>query len=154
MLKFVGFVAMIDIEGVAVAYVDTNIFIYFVESSSTLGERARAWIDALRHADIPLVVSRLTLLECLYGPAKHGDEELISAYRNLLEDASIVEMQELEHHILKDAAMKGGKLGLKLQDSIHYFTALHCHCDLLLTNDARFRSTGSMRVMSINPSTS
>jgi predicted nucleic acid-binding protein len=139
---------------VAVAYIDTNIFIYFVESGSPLGERARAWINALRSAGIPLVVSRLTLLECLYGPAKHGNEELIAAYRSLLEDASIVEMQELEHHILEDAALKGGKLGLKLPDSIHYFTALHCRCDLFLTNDARFRSIGSMRVSSINPSTS
>jgi predicted nucleic acid-binding protein len=145
---------MINIEGVAVAYIDTNIFIYFVESDGPLGDRAKAWINALRVAEIPLVVSRLTLLECLYGPAKQGNAELISTYRALHEDASIVDMQELEHHILEDAALKGGRLGLKLPDSIHYFTALHCRCDLFLTNDARFKSIGSMDVRSLNPSTS
>jgi predicted nucleic acid-binding protein len=145
---------MIDIDGVAVAYIDTNIFIYFVESDGPLGDRAKAWINALRVAEVPLVASRLTLLECLYGPAKQGNIELIATYRALLGDASIVDMQELEHHILEDAALKGGKLGLKLPDSIHYFTALHCRCDLFLTNDARFKSIGSMKVMSINPSTS
>jgi predicted nucleic acid-binding protein len=48
--------------------------------------------------------------------------------------------------ILESAAQKGGKLGLKLQDAIHYFTALHIGCDLVVTTDRRFKSTLSMRV--------
>ena len=145
---------MIDLAGINRVYVDTNVFIYFVEFENSLGDTAREWLDAVTATGRPIVVSRLTLLECIGKPAKDDDQELVQLYRSTLTKSPEIEMVELETHILESAALKGGKLGLKLLDAIHYFTALHLGCDLFLTNDARFRSTPDMRVALIGSSTS
>jgi predicted nucleic acid-binding protein len=145
---------MIDLGGIKRVYIDSNIFIYFAEFKNPLGDVVRAQVDAIIDMGHEIIVSRLALLECIYKPARDGDLELVALYRFMLTESPEIDMVELEDNILDAAATKGGRLGLKLQDAIHYFTALYMDCDVFLTNDVRFKSTGSMKVMSINPSTS
>jgi len=43
--------------------------------------------------------------------------------------------------------MYGGKLNLKLIDSIHYFSAINTGCRYFITNDTQFKSTPEMQVL-------
>jgi predicted nucleic acid-binding protein len=126
-------------------YIDTNVFIYFVEFNNELHDAAKAWISDFEREQTQIIVSRLTYLECIYGPSKAGSSALVEVYRSMLTDNPSIQLVEMANDILEAAALNGGNLGLKLPDAIHYFTALHIGCDLFLTNDRRFKSTRSMR---------
>jgi predicted nucleic acid-binding protein len=47
------------------------------------------------------------------------------------------------------AAEQGGQLGLKLLDAVQYVTALEAGCDVMVTADARFRSSRYIEVVGI-----
>ncbi len=128
------------------AYIDTNVFIYFLEFEGELNRAATAKIADFQKNGTQVITSRLTFLECIYGPSKAGATALVDMYRSMLTHGAAVHLVEMTNDILESAALNGGNLGLKLADAIHYFTALRSGCDLFLTNDRRFKSTPSMRV--------
>lgn len=127
-------------------YVDTNVFIYFLEFDNDLGNAARKWIGDIRKKQSEIVISRLVFLECIYQPSRSGNHALIDLYRSMLTKTAAIALAEMTPVILEDSALNGGKLGLKLSDAIHFMTALHMGCDLFLTNDRRFKSTPGLRV--------
>jgi predicted nucleic acid-binding protein len=47
------------------------------------------------------------------------------------------------------AAKTGAENGLKLIDALHYYTALETECEYFVTNDARFKSSPSLKVLNI-----
>jgi len=137
---------MTDPVAPARVYIDTNVFIYFLEFDDDLHRLARARIASFREAGVEIVISRLTFLECIYGASKAGDTAVVDLYRSMLTRNPAIGLIEMTSDILERAALNGGSLGLRLADAIHYFTALHCGCDLFLTNDRRFKLARSMQV--------
>jgi predicted nucleic acid-binding protein len=149
--KFAGCAAMVEMAPAARAYIDTNVFIYFMEFDDVHNRAAREWISAFQNNGTEIVTSRLTFLECIYGPAKVDNRALVDLYRAMLVESAAVRLVEIAHDILESAAFQGGRLGLKLPDAIHYFTALHAGCDLFLSDDRQFKPSRSMRVASLVP---
>lgn len=54
---------MTDTDGVVA---DTHIFIWYVQGSSRLSESTRAILDAVTSADLPILISAVTLVELRY----------------------------------------------------------------------------------------
>lgn len=142
---------MIENVGLPKVCIDTNIFIYFVEFDNRLHHAAKALIAGLENERARIVVSRLTYLECIYGPSKADSLDLVEIYRSMLTENPAIQLIEMSGDILEDAAVNGGKLGLKLPDAIHYLTALHAGCELFVSNDRRFKSSRSMRAEYLQP---
>jgi predicted nucleic acid-binding protein len=140
---------MVELAPATGVYIDTNVFIYFLEFDDAHNQAAREWISGFQNNGTEIVTSRLTFLECIYGPAKVDNSALVDLYRAMLVDNAAVRLIEIAHDILESAALQGGRLGLKLPDAIHYFTALHAGCDLFLSNDRQFKPSRSMRVASL-----
>lgn len=127
-------------------YVDTNIWIYFLEGHPSFSPKVRALFVAANSAGALLCTSEITLAECLMKPARERDSKKIEAYETLF-DAHGIEMLPLDGGLARRAALAGGALGLKLMDAIHYVSAREAACRYFLTGDGRFKSNTQMTVI-------
>lgn len=143
-----GFVGMSKFISQSLVYIDANIFVYFIEFNEGFSQKARAVFEAAQENDTRLITSEITTGECLYKPYKNSEKDIISKYISLFNGEEI-ETTPVDGEIIRQSAMYGGKLGLKLIDSIHYFSAINAGCRYFITNDAQFTSTPEMQVLQL-----
>jgi predicted nucleic acid-binding protein len=129
-------------------YVDTNIWIYYVEAAPAMVKKARAFFVAVEAAGAQLITNEIAIAECLYKPSKDGNAAALDAYDRLF-DSGEIEVSPLSGKLARTAAVHGGQLGLKLIDAIHYFSALEWGCDYFFTSDAHFKSGPMIKVIRI-----
>lgn len=141
---------MDKITASSVIYIDTNIFIYFIEKAPQFHSKVLAMFEHISKIGAIIKTSEITIAECLYHPAQQNNAELISIYENLFEKSGEIEIIFLNGARTKQAALYGGALGLKLIDSIHYISALEASCDFFITNDAKFKSGPKLKVILIS----
>lgn len=137
---------MDEIAAGAAVYVDTNIFICFIEATPGLYDRAAAAFALLAEKGARVLTSELTVAECLYLPAREENRELIAIYDRLFDASGDVALLPLTGGIARRAAIAGGAMGLKLMDAIHYLSALESGCSHFLTSDGQFKSGPGLRV--------
>jgi predicted nucleic acid-binding protein len=137
---------MADFAGGSRVYVDSNIWVYYIEANPAFVEAVRQIFVTVEKAGARLVTNEITIAECLYKPAKEGNAAALDAYDRLFGSGEI-EITRLDGALARSAALHGGQLGLKLIDAIHYIGALECGCDVFVTADSQFRTGPKMRVM-------
>jgi predicted nucleic acid-binding protein len=140
---------MAELTDASSVYIDTNIFVYWVEAVEPFFQNVRELFEGIGEAGCRVVTSEITVAECIYKPARDGDDALIALYERLFEQSGDIDLAALDGAIVKKAAKNGGILGLKLIDAVHYLTALENGCDLFVTSDERFKSGPAMRVLRI-----
>lgn len=138
----------IDFEAGASIYVDANIWIYFLEGHPEFAPKVQAIFQAVEQAAATLHTSEIAIAECLMKPARQRNENQISAYETLFDDAAIT-ILPIDGALARRAALAGGTLGLKLIDAIHYVSAREAGCRYFLTGDGRFRSEESLIVVGL-----
>ena len=122
------------------AYVDSCLFIYWVEQLAPQSETALVWLE--RHADTTLCVSGLVQLETLVKPMRLQQRALISAYEKLLAEQQWL---PIDDSIFARALALRTKFALKTPDALHLAIAQHHGCDEFWTNDERLNdAAGSM----------
>jgi predicted nucleic acid-binding protein len=129
-------------------YIDTNIWIYYIEAHPEFVQQVRNFFVSVEAAAGTLVTNEITVAECLYKPSADNNLAAINAYSSLF-DSGEIELIPLDGVLTRQAAMQGGKLGLKLIDAIHYISALSHGCDHFITSDTRFKSGPGMKVVTI-----
>jgi predicted nucleic acid-binding protein len=140
---------MADFTDVSSVYIDTNIFIYWVEAIEPFFQSTKDLFERISAAGCRVVTSEITLAECIYKPAREGDNALVALYENLFEHSGDIDLAALDGAIIRKAAKNGGSLGLRLIDTVHYLTALDHGCELFVTSDEQFRSGPAMRVVGL-----
>ena len=130
-------------------YVDTNLWIYFLEDHPAFAPKVRALFLAADRASCLLCANEIALAECLIRPARERDERRIAAYHTLFDEGAI-EMLPLDGDLARRAAIAAGSLGLKLIDAIHYVSAREAGCRFFLTLDARFKSSPGLTVIGLD----
>ena len=61
-------------------YIDTNLFIYFLEFNQHFSEKAKRIIGDLYNKQVSIVTSELTIAECLVKPIQRKNTGLVSIY--------------------------------------------------------------------------
>lgn len=138
----------IEFPAEARIYVDTNIWIYFLEGHPAFAPKVQAIFLAARSADATLHTSEIAIAECLIKPARDGNEDQISAYDVLFGDADIT-ILAIDGSLARRAALAAGALGLKLIDAMHYVSAREASCSHFLTADGRFKSGAGLTVIGL-----
>jgi predicted nucleic acid-binding protein len=105
-------------------YVDTNIFVYFIESSPKFFPQVKIFFERVDAVGAQLVTNEITLAECIYKPCQDADAKLVQTYETLFENSGEIELFPLDGELAKQAAVHGSQIGLKLVDAIHYVSAL------------------------------
>jgi predicted nucleic acid-binding protein len=138
------------VAGRRLACLDSNFVIYLIEGTGeTLRAAREVWDGLIRHR-IALTVSQLCVAECLIGPFRREDRRLQAAYTDFLVASGVVRLQPLDFELVVAAARLAGEQRLKLPDAIHLKTAMSSDCDLFVTNDRAFSSTGTLAVIQLS----
>ena len=124
---------MTEAQTGALAYLDANVFIDFVEGTPELAERARDLLLGLRGRTGVFATSELTLAEVL-SPARTspGQRRL---YMNLIIWNPEIALIPVSRDILIETAELRQYSALRLPDAIHAVTALRQKCRFMISRD-------------------
>lgn len=117
-------------------FLDTNFFIYLIESSGANAARARHLLRAFSARRDEVLTSVMTLGEVLVLPMRKGDSGLAQQYRRIFRGKGITVLPFLEPSAEEFSRIRIDK-SIKPADAIQLATAATAGCDLFLTNDAR-----------------
>lgn len=123
------------------AYLDANIFIYFIEANRYPAEAGAvgALFRRIGDSEIEAVTSELTIAELLPVPLRTGATALTAAYQALFSPASPIEARPVSRPVIESAARLRARSGLRLPDALHVAAALEAGCGTFVTNDLRLR---------------
>jgi predicted nucleic acid-binding protein len=141
---------MIELPPKARVYADSNIWIYHLENARLWTEPVGHFLSAITVADARLVTSELTWAECIYKPARDDDAVAMATFDRFF-SGGFIEIIAVEGEDLMEAAREGGKLGLRLLDSVHFLAARKSGCTHFVTSDRRFRSTPDVEAIVLSP---
>lgn len=114
-------------------FLDSCIAIYLIEEHEIFAQKIEDLIASISPAT--LVISDLTVMECLIGPTRSGNRLIEEKFLNWFDDITVL---ALNRTIFIDAArLRADYPALKTPDAIHVATALHYNCDEFWTNDLR-----------------
>ena len=122
-------------------YLDSCLVIYLVEENQAFAPSLEASISSL--SNVNLVVSDLTVMECLVMPIRNNNQLLIDKFTGWFEQTEVV---SLNSKIFNDAAkLRANFSSLKTPDELHLATAIHHNCDEFLDQRQPFEQgcTGS-----------
>jgi predicted nucleic acid-binding protein len=123
-------------------YVDTNVLIEFVERTSERWWALGGLFRAAGAQRVEVITSELSFSEVLVKPMAESDHDRISAYTAMLAngDFPLEPVPVSRAVLLRAAAIRAGRLSLKLPDAIHLATAIEMECEVFCSNDRRIRS--------------
>lgn len=128
------------------AYVDSCLFIYWVEQAAPQAEAALRWLA--NNTDVALHVSPLVRLEILVKPMRLNQTAIIDAYELLLSRQTWLSIDDAVFERALDLRIR---FGLKTPDALHLATAQQHGCTELWTNDDRLNAAaGTMAVNVFN----
>lgn len=137
-----------------VAYLDTNIFIFFYEGTPTVSERVKVLFDALRNHPGKGITSELTLAEVFAESERPRSPMLKRAYLDLIVWSNFLELVPVSRDILYESAdlrsihrsAHGKKLDLP--DAIHLSTAVQKRCPFFISGDDGIKPPNQMAKLS------
>ena len=123
-------------------YLDTCIFIYWIEGPAPFDTRVRTHLAGLQAAGHRFAVSEFTRLECLVKPLGVGDGALLLDYERMFLAPNVTfvplsaPVYERAANVRGGYAYASGKR-YSAQDALHLAAAVQAGCDSFLTNDLR-----------------
>lgn len=118
--------------------IDTNIFIYHLESHPTFGPPAKRLLQAVESGRYKAVVSMVTYAELLTLPNRAQNESLAKKYQELLCHFPNLTLVPVDLAVGHEAArLRGKHPKLKLMDAFILATALCRQAETLVTEDGR-----------------
>jgi predicted nucleic acid-binding protein len=130
-------------------YLDTNIFIYAMETDYDEGLRARRCLHQIERREIEAITSELSLAEALRGGNAPLRPNLSEAYMELLSPGAELGVIAVTRGILIKSASSDVERKIGLADAIHVATALEGACDAILTEDKGLPTPAGLRKLSL-----
>ncbi len=122
-------------------FLDTNIVIHIVEGMEPSAPVLRALLEAVDSGTLTVVLSELTLAECLIKPLADERADLAAIYEAFVSPGAGREVIPVTRAVLREAARVRATAGIKLPDAIQVAAAAIAACDAFLTRDAGIRGS-------------
>lgn len=135
------------LQSVRNMYIDTALFIYFVENHPTYAQKTHDLFSLTQQMRIENNTSTLTITEVLVKPMQLGDLPVMNAYKTLLYETNIVHVHTITSDIAESAAAMRVRYTIRTPDALHIATALHTQCDMFVTNDYQLTRIKELRVV-------
>jgi predicted nucleic acid-binding protein len=123
-------------------YLDTCIFIYWIEGPAPFDARVRTHLATLQAAGRRFAVSDFSRLECLVKPLGVRDGALLLDYERMFVAPNVAFVPLTAPVYERAAIIRGGHAyatgkRYSVQDSLHLAAAVQAGCASFLTNDHR-----------------
>lgn len=135
-----------DLTGL-LTYLDSNIFIYFLEGHADYAEPLTALFDRIGSGALQAVTSQLTLAEVLVKPLRDQNSALYAQCLLFIRSREGLRVSPIDQHCLLEAARLRAGSGFRLPDAIHIAAATTAGCQSFLTNDRRLGACRGLRVV-------
>jgi predicted nucleic acid-binding protein len=138
------------LAGHRVVGLDSNVFIYLLETAGREAEQAGRVLDAIDGSSLRASVSAVAVAEILTGPARAGDAALMERYLDELRSFDGLSIVAVDADTAFYAARLRGRESYALPDSIHLAAARLDGATAFITNDRRLRSTEGLEVIPLS----
>jgi predicted nucleic acid-binding protein len=120
-------------------FFDANLLIYFFNDREPYGELARKLIIAAQKRSFFAVTSNAVVAEVMVHPYRNGDPEVIAKFNQFfLQD--FISVVGVPDELYNTASLFAGTRSMKLMDALHYATAKHHRCEVIISNDKKFEN--------------
>jgi len=132
--------------GVERIFLDTAPVIYLVEQNPQFFDKVRVVFEAVDREQIRVVVSPVTLAECLVGAYQANQIQVANNFVQYLtqEDTDFVQTTVV---IAELAARLRAQYNLQMTDALQVATSIEAKCDAFLTNDVQLQRVPDIRVL-------
>jgi predicted nucleic acid-binding protein len=131
-------------------YVDTNIFIYFLERHSRYFDSVVPFFQLFNDGLAVAYTGDAVVAEVLYKPYQQGDALRVSEIKEFFNNDEFITVLPHSKKAFELAAELSPKRAMKLIDALHYATAALAGCKFLLTNDHGFTSSDAIEVIQLD----
>jgi predicted nucleic acid-binding protein len=128
-------------------YVDTNIFIYFLERHDRYFEGVLPFFQLFNDGLSIAYTGDAVVAETLYKPYQVNDTLRVSEFKEFFNNDEFITVLPHTKKVFELAAELAPKRGMKLIDALHYATAALAGCKFILTNDQGFASSDAIEVI-------
>lgn len=127
-------------------YIDTALFIYYLEKSNMCFNSARKFFIDCKKREAELFTSAVTIEEYCVYPLSNGNKQAVKNFQSFLNGMNIRKVSVDENIALKAAEIRAKYPAFKALDSIHLATALLSDCTTFVTNDKQLRQIKEIHV--------
>ncbi len=127
-------------------YLDACTIIYLVEGAEPFHEQVFSALAALRpSAELPVVTSRLSVLECRVRPLRDNNATLLATYDAFFSAEHLV-LADIDAGVIERAAGLRAVYRFRTPDAIHLATAIENEAAVFLTGDAALKQCREVKV--------
>jgi predicted nucleic acid-binding protein len=128
-------------------YVDTNVFIYFLERHERYFEGVVPFFQLFNDGLSIACTGDAVVAETLYKPYQINDVLRVSECKEFFNNDEFITVLPHTTKVFELAAELAPQRGMKLIDALHYATATLAGCKFFLTNDQGFASSDAIEVI-------
>ena len=135
-----------------IAFLDASALIYLVDGEAPWAEATQATLHqlAVEAPDLPLAVSRLSMLECRVAPLRRGDQSCLDRFEALFGQPDLL-VVELSASVVELATQLRANHGLRTPDALQAACCLQLGPDaVMITGDAGFQRVEALQVRLIS----
>lgn len=123
-----------SLEGKSV-YIDTNIFIYFLDQNSRYFHTVAQFFQACSDGLILGIAGDAVFAEVMIHPYRSHDAILVEQIRAFFKISGIFSLVRHDDFMFEYASQISAVNNIKLIDALHYTTAIKSGCSHIITND-------------------
>lgn len=130
-------------------YLDTNIFVYFLDRNPDFFDVVKPLIQAIDSGKIIGVTGDAAVAETLVKPYRTGSLELVASIMDFFRTEGFLSIKAHDGETFDLAAQLRAKRGMKFIDALHYATAIRSGCSFFITNDLKIQSDEILEIISV-----
>ena len=132
-------------------YIDTALFIYYLEQNPFYFNKTRNFFKTCFHNDdISLFTSTVTVEEYCIFPLSKNDAKSVENFDEFIEGMNITLVSVSKTVALEAAKFRAKYTGIKALDAIHLATAYISGCSLFVTNDKQLQQVQELNVVTMD----
>lgn len=128
-------------------YLDTNIFIYFLDRHPIHFDPVAALLRASINQAFFAATGDVAVAEVMVGPYRYDDPALAAQFKRFFAQRKLLTVVAHEREVFDNAAMLVAKNRMKFVDALHVATAINTGCHFFITNDAGIASVEGLEVI-------
>ena len=130
-------------------YLDTNVFVYFLDRNPDYFLRVAPIIGAIESGLIIGCTGDAVIAETLVKPYHSGNLALAASFKAFFRMDDFLSIQPHDAETFDLAAQLRTKQRFKFIDALHCATAIRAGCKFFVTNDAGIQSSNVLEVISV-----
>lgn len=130
-------------------YLDTNVFIYFLDRNPDFFPVVQPIITAVESGSIIGHTGDAVIAETLVKPYQTGNLALATRFKEFFSTENFLSVQPHDAETFDLAAQLRAGYSLKFIDALHYATAIRAGCKFFITNDGGIQSSDALEVVII-----